>query len=213
MDLSRVPGVSAEWRASLEAAGVGTAAALARATGLAALAERTGIPEERLEGLREAARRALLSRLRDAGVASEADLLAAEPGDLASRAGLQREDVEWLQAAAREAVAGLPPRRVTLRPGNALARVRLDEDVHEGVPLRALGEAEAPGPTLAALASNVILLRPGSEQAVARIQGVVHEALPLYAEGSAGEVAVRVAQVRRAEDGPGKKKWGLFRRG
>ena len=212
MDLARVPGVSAEWKASLDAAGVKDAPTLARATGLADLAQRTGIPAERLEGLREAARRVVIAALRDAGIRSEEALAAADAADLAARAGVAEQDVAWFQAAAREALAGLPPRRVTLRPGGQLARVRLEEDVHEGVPLRTVAQPDEHGPALAAMAGNVVLLRPGADAVVARLEGVVHEDVPLYAEARDGELAVRVAEVRRAEDAPRKEKRGLFGR-
>ena len=213
MDLSRVPGMSPEWKAALEAAGVATTAALARATGLPALAARTSIPQDRLEGLREAARRRVLSTLRRAGVEDERDLAQADAAALAARVEMTPEDVAWFQAAAREALAGLPPRRVTLRPGNALARVRLDDDVHEGVPLRTLDAGQEPGALLAGTDGNVVLLRAGEPTAATRVQGVVDEALPLYAESADGEVAVRVAALRVAQpEAARKEKRGLFGR-
>ena len=213
MDLARVPGVSAEWKAALESAGVRATTDLARATGLDDLAQRTGIPAERLEGLREAARRRVIAMLRDAGVTSEQDLAAADPADLAQRSGIPQADVEWFQAAARETLAGLPPRRVTMRPGVPLARVRLEEDVLDGVPVRTLGEQEEPGAALAAMDGNVVLLRAGQPFVAARVHGALHEEMPLYAESKDGEVAVRVAEFRTFRPGaPKKEKRGLFGR-
>lgn len=213
MDLSRVPGVTPESKTALEAAGVRSAAELARVPDVGRLAEATSLPVERLEGLREAARAQVVARLREAGVQDEAALAAADTGDLAARTGLERADVEWFQAAARETLAGLPPTRVTLKPGAGTARVRVEGEVFEGVPVRTAKADESPFELLAMNGGNLVVLQPGHATTVMRVAGATHEAVPLFAgrEG-ASEVAVRVVAVREADVAPVNKRGGLLSR-
>lgn len=196
--LPRVAGameLSGEWRDALARGGVHSVEDLARASDLAALASATGVPVERLEGLREVARRQVIDKLREAGITTEAQLVEVDAAQLASRVGMAKADVEWFQAAARETLSGLPARRVVLRPGGALARVRLEDEVHEGVPLRTLAPDARPA-DVAEGAGNLVLLRVGEPTALARVAGRVHESLPVFAEAEGGEVPVRVAAVR-----------------
>ena len=196
MDLSGVAGVTPASRAALDAAGVRSPADLARVSDVGGLATRASLPPELIEGLREAARVHVIALLREAGVGDEAALARADADELASRTGMAREDVEWFQAAARETLAGLPPTRVTLRPGAALARVRVEGDGFEGVPVRTVKPDEAPAAILSTLAGDLVLVRPGHATATMRVAGATHEAVPVFAERDGGEVAVRVRDVR-----------------
>lgn len=210
MDLAGVPGMTEEWRAALERVDVRTTAHLARASDAADVASRAGIPRDRFEGLREAARVRVLAAFREAGVTNERALVEWGAGDLASKCGITQEDVEWFQAAARESLAGLPPSRVTLKPGLQTARVRIEGDAFEAVPVRTAREA---APLFSTLEGDLVVLAPGEALATARVRGASFEALPVYAEGDAGEVPVRVAAVRVGEEAPVRKKKGFFGRG
>lgn len=202
MDLQRVPGVSPESKAALESAGVRSTADLARTSDVAALAERTGLQQARIEGMREAARARVVQLFRAAGVKDEAALAAGDAAELAERTGIPREDVEWFQAAARESLAGLPPTRVTLRPGRASATARVDGEPIDALPIR--WDEKEPGE------GDLVWLRPGLDKATARVRGATLVDVPIYAEREGGEVRVRVAALRAEE--PKKEKRGLFGR-
>lgn len=204
MDLDRVPGVTPESKDALARVGLTTVADLARASDAEALAERTGLPLHRIEGLREAARAHILHVLRDAGIANEAELAGADPAQLAERTGIAQADVEWFQGAAHEAISGLPASRVVLHQATGIVHVRLDG----GTLLEAPLHWTEPAPE----AGDVVLVKPGADEATARVRGTTHEALPIYAERDGAEVRVRLRDVRVGEPGKEKKR-GLFGRG
>ncbi|MFA5861539.1 MAG: hypothetical protein WDA16_07575 [Candidatus Thermoplasmatota archaeon] len=204
MQVRTLPGGDADVEKSLLQAGVPNVEQLSRQHDLAALAHRSGITQERLVALQEAAREGVERALHEADVADETALAHADIITVAQKTGIALVELARFRELARAAV-GLPPEptRVLLRDGAPTAIVRFGPaSVENVVILTAAPREDASQEALHRFPGDAVVLQAGAATATARLAGSTHAALPLFKLNDDGsELRVRVADIR--ERGPG----------
>ena len=214
MDLASVPVIGPSFAARLRDAGVDTVEAFVVTEDLHRLTAESGIPLDRLESFRDAARERVEKVLADAGITGPEQLAQADHVALSMKTGLSVEYLARYREAAQHAVDG-PEAKVVLVDGAPVARVHLAGVTHHAVPLVTATAADEDDVVLARAGGDAVLLKPQAEKVPVLIAGITHRELPLFKErrkdgGEVEEVRVRVAEIRDVEAKP-EKKGGLGR--
>lgn len=201
MDLSAIKGVGPATEAKLNDAGVRSVQELADADPMA-LADRTGIPVEKVKSFVEQAKDTAAARPAPEEDTNATRVAITTSGSVApapATASAPAVAVEAPPAAAPEALDW----RVVLRDRTATALVKADGDVHDELPIVTARVHESPRDVMAAFEHDAVLLQEQASMAVVRLKDTLRENVPIFKErildpavGASEEVRVRVHEIR-----------------
>lgn len=204
MDLARLQGMDAEAAHALKNAGIPDAGELAAIDDVDGLAERSGLPRERVEALRDEARARVEQLFERAGIRDPRELLTSDPADIARRTGLTVAALVAYRSHAERHVEREPASsvdRVLLSERSSKARVEVQGRAHEGVAIVTARLNEDDAELLARAGGDAVVLKERAATAAVRVGGETFPALPIFrlrepGEDGPPEMRVRVAEIK-----------------